>query len=186
MKSGDYGRSPADAGSGHSDKPEPVPVSALRASVPNAFAGPLRITNFAPSYRQFRLSEDLTPEEITKALGFEPTIRPPGGKVTMEWKFWAEATWFNTPEVGHGSVSTCCKIWDYDEGDSRWSAYGWPEAFEQVGLTPLLEKDYGNWVYREDGNQTLPLLAQGIETRRAETEGLGAEHESPVGGADAP
>ena len=33
---------------------------------------------------------------------------------------------------------------------------------------------------------TFADLAQGMETRRAETEGLGAEHDSPVGEADAP
>lgn len=166
----------------------PQAVSPVPASIPSAFAGPLRITDYAPSYRQFRLSEDLTPEQITKALGMEPIIREPGGKVTMEWRFWAEATWMKTPAVGHCSTSTCCKIWDYDQGESRWSAYGWPEAFEQVGLRPLFDKDYGTWTYREDGNDTLPLLAQAIEARRGETReaGLDAKHESAVGPADAP
>lgn len=145
-------------------------VSALRASVPSAFNPYIRITGYAPSHRQFRLSEDLTPEEITTALGMEPTHRDPGGKVTMEWRFWAEVSWMNAPEVGHGSVSTCCKIWDYDQGESRWSAYGWPEAFAQVGLIPIFEKDYGSWVYREDGNRTLPLLAQAIEAKRGQAD----------------
>ncbi len=60
------------------------------------------------------------------------------------------------------------KIWDYDEGETRWSAYGWPEAFVQVGLTPLLVQDYGTWTHHEDGNPTLKttiavMKALGIE-----------------------
>ena len=120
---------------------------------------PLRITNYAPSHRQFRLDENLTSEEITEAVGAEPEVRTDDGKVTLQWKFWAEAT-FPRPDARHLSTSICCKIWDYD--GARWSAYGWPEAFEAIGLTPLFTKDYGTWQYDEDGNETLSLIAAGI------------------------
>lgn len=124
---------------------------------------PIRITSYAPSHRQFRLSEDLTPDQITEALGgSKPTERPDGDKVTLQWQFWAELTYV-LPDGGHGSTSTCCKIWDYT--GARWSAYGWPEAFERVGLTPLMSKDYGTWSYEEDGNPTLDYLRKGLRTR---------------------
>ena len=123
---------------------------------------PIRLLSYAPSHRQFRLDEDLTPEQITKAVGVEPLMRDSGdGKVTMQWTFWAEATFRRPDNKGHLSTSTVCKIWDYQ--GSRWSAYGWPEAFRAVGLEPLMTKDYGDWVYEEDGNMTLAAIAHGLE-----------------------
>lgn len=126
----------------------------------------IRITSYPPSHRQFRLDDDLTPEQITKALGgIEPKKREGGdGKVTLQWVFYAEITYV-LPDGGHGSTSTGCKIWDY-KGE-RWSAYGWPEAFQQVGLTPLLTKDCGTWKFDEDGNPTLPFLRQGLRAAAA-------------------
>jgi len=44
---------------------------------------------------------------------------------------------------------------------------------------------YAAWKLRRAA-QNLSRAAQGMETRRAETEGLGAKHDSPVGNADAP
>lgn len=122
---------------------------------------PFVIKSYAPSHRQFRLDENLTPEDITRALGgIEPKDRTDGDKVTMQWSFWAEMT-YRLPDGGFGSTSTCCKIWDYY--DERWSAYGWPEAFEQVGLKPLMSKDYGGGLlYTEAGNPTLEYLRQGL------------------------
>lgn len=116
----------------------------------------LRITPYAPSSRQFRLDETLTPEQITEALGIEPLRLEDNVKVTLQWKFWAEAT-FPRAEGRYLSTSIGCKIWDYD--GSRWSAYGWPEAFQQVGLIPYLIEDYDSWQYHEDGNETLPMIA---------------------------
>lgn len=124
---------------------------------------PIRIIGYAPSHRQFRLDESLTREQITAALnGIEPREAPDGDKVTLEWTFWAELT-YPFPGGHHGSTSTACKIWDYQ--GARWSAYGWPEAFAQVGLTPLLSQDYDGFVYKEDGNPTLQLLADALKAR---------------------
>lgn len=152
----------------------------------NAYFWPFRITSYAPSRRQFRLDESLTPEQITKAVGFAPHERVDPDKVTMEWRFWAELT-YRKPDGTFGSTSTCCKIWDY-QGE-RWSAYGWPEAFEQIGLTPLFQKDYGTWTYKEDGNPTLSFLARGLSAQAMEAgtaETTGSVHDSAVGNADAP
>jgi len=157
-------------------------VSAVPVGIPSAF-WPLRITRYAPSHRQFILDENLTPEQITAALkGIEPKIFPDGDKVTLQWQFWAELT-YELPDGGFGSTSTGCKIWDYS--GTRWSAYGWPEAFEQVGLKPIFVKNYGAWQYDEDGNPTLSYLnfglAQAIEARPGQDpQGLDAKHESAV------
>jgi hypothetical protein len=123
---------------------------------------PIRIRSFAPSHRQFRLDEGLTAEQITAATGVEPTSRPDGDKVTLQWAFWAEAT-FPNPTGGHLTTSIGCKIWDYE--GARWSAYGWPEAFASVGLVPIMEQDYGGWVYKEDGNDTLEAISLGLAVR---------------------
>jgi hypothetical protein len=112
---------------------------------------PFRITNYAPSHRQFRLPDDLTPEQITAAVGSEPTRRVEDEKVTVEWTFFAEKHYHDGADIH--TVSTCCKIWDYY--GCRWSAYGFPEAFEQLGLRPQLEDERG---YREDGNPTIAIL----------------------------
>ena len=120
---------------------------------------PIRLLTYAPSHRQFRLDETLTPEQITTAVGVHPQLRPDGDKVTMQWQFWAEAT-FMKPGGGHLSTSIGCKIWDYR--GSRWSAYGWPEAFRAAGLMPLLVHDYGTWQFQEDGNLTLKAISHGL------------------------
>lgn len=112
------------------------------------------ITDFPPSHRQFRLDEALTEDDISKALGIQPKRRRRGGKVTREWTFYAEKRYVVGDKIA--SVSTGCRIWDFS--GSRWSAYGFPEAFEQVGLTPLMTKDYGDWQYEEDGNPTIAVL----------------------------
>ena len=139
---------------------EVCPSSPPSGRVSTSAFWPLRITSYAPSHRQFVLDESLTPDQITKALnGIEPRFTPDGDKVTLQWEFWAELT-YALPGGGFGSTSTCCKIWDYCE--SRWSAYGWPEAFEQVNLTPILIKDYGTWQFKEDGNPTLAFLGTGL------------------------
>jgi hypothetical protein len=142
----------------------------------------IRVTSYAPSHRQFRLSADLTPEQITAALGIEPK-RPNNDKVSLQWEFYAELM-YRLPDGGTASTSTGCKIWDYC--DARWSAYGWPEVFEQLGLTPLMTQDYGTWAYEEDGNPTLAFLklglcaASGTDARRAETPKSGSVHDGPV------
>ena len=124
---------------------------------------PLRICHHAPSHRQFRLDEKLTAEDITKAVG-KPPLEVGNDKVSLQWEFWAEAT-FPRPEGGHLVTSTGCKIWDYD--GSRWSAYGWPEAFEAIGLEPIFLKDYGSWQFHEDGNETLRCIAEAMKSRAA-------------------
>lgn len=135
---------------------------------------PIRITSYAPSHRQFRLDEDLTPDQITSAVGVEPKVRPDGDKVTLQWTFWAELV-FRLPDGGTGSTSIGCKIWDYS--GSRWSAYGWPEAFEQIGLVPRLTKDYGSWAFEEDGNPTLAFLRKGLRAPLVDTHPEGRDVE---------
>lgn len=120
---------------------------------------PIAIRSYAPGHRQFRLDEAITPEQITAAIGVSPSETPDGDKVTLRWLFWAELT-YRTPDGGFNSTSIGCKIWDYT--GARWSCYGWPEAFESVGLVPLFSKDYGSWKYEEDGNPTLKFLADGL------------------------
>jgi hypothetical protein len=146
-------------------------------------AAPFSITNHAPSHRQFRLHEELTPEQITAAIGSEPTLRPSGGNVSMEWKFFAEKRYWHDGKAH--SVSTCCKVWDYgsdEEGYARWSAYGFPEAFAQIGLEPMLIKDYGTWAYQEDGNPTIAVLtatsAKDKRIAELEADAIKLEHEN--------
>lgn len=132
-----------------------------QASIDLWNSSPFQITSYAPSHRQFRLSSDLTEEQITAALGIEPTRRENAltdGKVTVEWKFFVEKRYHDGTDIH--SVSTCCKIWDYQ--GARWSAYGFPEAFEQVGLTPQMVCEYG---YEEDGNPTIALLLSAVSAK---------------------
>lgn len=129
-------------------------------------ASPFRITSYAPSSRQFRLSEDLTPEQITERIGVAPVVRPDGDKVTLQWTFFAEKIYWHNGKTQ--SVSTCCKIWDYC--GARWSAYGFPEAFEQIDLVPQMVSEAG---YIEDGNAAIAILT----TAEAELDRLRAENE---------
>lgn len=116
---------------------------------------PFKITGYAPSHRQLCLPESLTPEQITAATGVEPVQRPAGDKATLQWTFWAEWT-YSVPGATDGGFATHCKIWDYN--GARWSAFGPPEVFRQIGLEPILTTDYGSWHYDEDGNRLVEYV----------------------------
>lgn len=65
-------------------------------------------TTFFSTHRTGTVCELHTPEEITAALGIEPTHNPhDDGKVTLCWDFFIDGK--------------PCAIWDYYE--ARWSCY---------------------------------------------------------------
>jgi hypothetical protein len=96
------------------------------------------ITGYVPSNKQFSLSEKLTPEEITKATGVEPKEGSPDGKCTKTWTFYA-AAWFDGSRGEPIEICLPCQIWDYK--GARWSGYGPPDAFRQIGLLPPVKKE---------------------------------------------
>lgn len=65
--------------------------------------------NLVGSSRTGTLSDELSIEDITRILGFEPNMQPSDDqKVTIEWGFTIDGA--------------PCGIWDYK--GSRWSTFG--------------------------------------------------------------
>lgn len=91
-----------------------------------------RITAYMPSHKQFSLAEDLSPEHITDLVG-EPERGSPDGKCHYTWRFYASA-WLDGANGDPVEITLPCSIWDYK--GARWSGYGPPDAFRQLGLLP--------------------------------------------------
>lgn len=94
-----------------------------------------RITSYMPSHRQFRLDEAITPELITSLVG-EQDGPSKDGKCKFQWRFFAQE-WAEDANGEMICVTVPCAIWDYN--DVRWSAFGLPEVFQQLGLLPKEE-----------------------------------------------
>lgn len=94
-----------------------------------------RITSYMPSHKQFSLNEDITPTQITELIG-EPKGPSSDGKCEYQWEFFA-SKYLSGANGEPVNVSLPCAIWDYK--GSRWSAFGPPEAFRELGLLPPKE-----------------------------------------------
>lgn len=152
------GRSPD--GSGYPATPEPVPVSALREGIPSAGRN-LRGTVFWVSER-----ESTTPANGDCIVDHWWSVHPEHGLA-----FYAELNGYAASE---SSFPQC----NQSEGTAKMLGERlWPD--HEVRKIPVVFMAHADRAMRK-------LKAQAIEARRAETERLGAQHESAVGATDAP
>jgi hypothetical protein len=94
-----------------------------------------RITSYMPSSKHFSLDENITPEHITELVG-NPKRGSADGKCDYTWEFYA-SKWMNGANGEPFELTLPCSIWDYK--GSRWSGYGPPDAFRELGLLPPKE-----------------------------------------------